>query len=284
MELIDCHAHLHDPAFDGDRAQAIARAFAVGVSLIISAGTDLATSAAAVVLAEHEARVLATAGIHPHEAAAARPGDVERIGGLAASERVVAIGEIGLDYHYDHSPRPIQRERFIEQLDLADRLLLPVVVHSRDADEDTLAILSSWAAERDAAGFERPFGLMHCYAYGPERAEAYLRLGLMISIPGIVTFPKAPAEHATASKVGIDSIVVETDCPYLAPQSRRGQRNEPALVAETARRVADLRGIGLEEVAERTTANARRLFRLPEQAAVLRGAGDAVEREQSCKS
>ncbi len=258
--LIDCHAHLHDAEFDADRAAVIQRALAAGVTAIVTAGTDLVASRAAVELAEREPQVLATAGVHPHEAAAVK--DLRPLRDLAASLRVVAIGEIGLDYHYDHSPRDVQRRRFAEQLDLALDLGLPVVIHSREADDDTRAILAPWADHCRAAGLAVPFGLMHCYSYGHDRLGDYTGLGLAISIPGIVTYPKAAEVQAAARAADLDLLVVETDCPYLAPQSRRGRRNEPALVAETAARIAALRGISLGELAERTTANARRLYRL----------------------
>jgi TatD DNase family protein len=260
IALIDCHAHLHDTDFDADRAEVIARAVAAGVQTIVTAGTDIATSQSGVELAECEPRVLATVGVHPHEAAAVR--DLSPLVDLAASDQVVAIGEIGLDYHYDHSPRDIQRARFAEQLDLALRLSLPVVIHSREADEDTASILSRWSSDCRSTGFAWPFGVMHCYSYGPERLDAYLELGLAISFPGIVTYPKAVEVQMAAQAVPAEAIVVETDCPYLAPQSRRGRRNEPAMVAETAAKIAALRGTSLEELAARTTANAVRLLRL----------------------
>lgn len=282
ITLIDCHAHLHDREFDRDRSEVIRRAADAGVETIVSAGTDVATSAAAVELAETEARVMATAGIHPHEAGSAEPGDLERLSALAASPRVVAIGEIGLDYHYDHSARDVQRRCFAEQLDLALAIGLPVVIHSREADADTLSILSAWAARCRAtgSGLAEPFGVMHCYSYGPDRAGLYAELGLALSLPGIVTYPKAAELQATARVIALSSLVVETDCPYLAPQSHRGRRNEPALVAETAAKVAALRGISLEELAACSTANARRLFRLgnePEQAGI---AGNRVGSER----
>jgi TatD DNase family protein len=282
-DLIDCHAHLHDETFDADRFEVIERAAEAGVAAIVTAGTDVSTSIAAVMLAEHESRVYATTGIHPHEAAAARPGDLDRLSEIAASERVVAIGEIGLDYHFDHSPRDVQRQWMADQLAMADRLMLPVVIHSRDADEDTFAILQDWAAGRKAAGMPAPYGLMHCYSYGAKRSGDYLDLGLMISIPGIVTYPKADAVQLTATTVPFDSLVVETDCPYLAPQTRRGRRNEPALVVETAKMVARLRGLSFNELADQSSHNARRLFGLPTRRASLHGAGDANEQEPLCK-
>jgi TatD DNase family protein len=274
IQLIDCHAHLHDSAFDADRDEVLARSREAGVVSVVTAGTDIATSAAAVALAEYESSVWATVGIHPHEAEASSAADLGRLASLAASDRVVAIGEIGLDYHYDHSPRDAQRQRFEQQLDLAMQLHLPVVIHSREADEDTFAILSAWRRRPEPYEVVSPPGLMHCYSYGPGRAGHYLSLGLLLSLPGIVTYPNASAVRDVATAVDLDYLVVETDCPYLAPQSRRGRRNEPALVKETAERIADLRRTSLDKVCARTSANARRLFRLPDRPPALHGAGD----------
>jgi TatD DNase family protein len=277
IQLIDCHAHLHDSAFDVDREDVLARAGEAGVASIVTAGTDIPSSVAAVALAEHESCVWAAVGIHPHEAEASGTADVQRLSMLAASDRVIAIGEIGLDYHYDHSPRDQQRERFEQQLDLAAELNLPVVIHSREADDDTYAILSAWKTH--AGGSERtsPPGVMHCYSYGLDRADAYMELGLLLSIPGIVTYPNAATVREVAITVDLDFLVVETDCPYLTPQSRRGKRNEPALVRETAARIADLRSVPLDEFSHRTTANARRLFHLSYRTPALHSAGDRRE-------
>jgi len=274
ISLVDCHAHLHDPGFDQDRPEVLARAARAGVELIVTSGTDLGASAAAVALAEHEPSVWATVGIHPHEASASLTGDLERLEALAASERVVAIGEIGLDYHYEHSAREEQRQRFEQQLLLSDELSLPVVVHSRDAEADTFKILSAWSSRRSATGVALPYGLMHCYSYGPGRAAAYVSLGLLLSVPGIVTYPKASEVQQAAASIDLDWLVVESDCPYLTPQSRRGRRNEPALVVETATRVSALRSMSLEDLSACTTANARRLFHLPEQSPSLHVPGD----------
>jgi TatD DNase family protein len=246
-----------------DRDAALERAAAAGVDTIVCAGTDPETSARALALAETNARVWATVGIHPHEAKHADPASLERLSDLATSSRVVAIGEIGLDFHYDHSSRDQQVHALETQLDLADQLQLPIVVHSRDADSDTFAILSAWSSRRRGARFPEPFGVMHCYAYGPERLAAYAGSGLFISIPGIVTYPKADELQRTAELVGDEVLVIETDSPYLAPQSRRGRRNEPALLRETAEQVARLRHTSVEALAATTSANARRLFRLP---------------------
>lgn len=274
ISLVDCHAHLHDPEFDQDRSEVLTRARDAGVDTIVTAGTDIATSAAAVALAEHEPSIWAAVGIHPHDAATAMPQDVRRLSALAGSERVVAIGEIGLDYHYDHSPHDVQLQRFEEQLELASELSLPVVIHSRDADPDTHAILAAWSSHQRLNNASEPYGLMHCYSYGPDRVTAYVSLGLLLSIPGIVTYPKATELQEAAALIDLDSLVVETDCPYLAPQSRRGRRNEPYLVREIATKVAELRRISLDVLSAKTSTNARRLFRLPERSPMLHVAGD----------
>jgi TatD DNase family protein len=206
--------------------------------------------------------VVATAGIHPHEAGDATDADLERLHELAANGNVVAIGEIGFDFHYEHSPCDVQARIFERQLELADTLRLPVVIHSRDADAETFAALLAWSQRRRASGFAEPFGVMHCYAYGPERLQAYIGLGLYVSISGIVTYPKAEEVQRSAALAPADALILETDCPYLAPQSRRGRRNEPALVRETADRVAALRGTSVGALAAQTCDNAIRLYRL----------------------
>lgn len=263
MPLVDSHAHIQGHEYAADRAQMLERARAEGVVAIVTAGTDLESSEAAYTLAERESAVWAAIGIHPHDAAAAPPSASNELRGLARSSRVVAIGEIGLDFYRDRSPRDVQRRVFEQQLALADELGLPVVIHSRDADEATHAILAPWAARRRASGAGEPFGLMHCYAYGAERLPAYVQLGLFISMPGTVTYPKAAVMHGAARAAPIDALVVETDCPYLTPQSRRGRRNEPALLAETVAQIAHLRGMSIDDLRRRTTENARRLYRLP---------------------
>ncbi|MGI8553965.1 MAG: TatD family hydrolase [Dehalococcoidia bacterium] len=261
-ELVDSHAHIHGREYDADRSAVLERAHAAGVVAIVCAGTDLESSARAVRLAEQEPGVWATVGVHPHDAAAATDEYLRELSQLAGSGRVVAFGEIGLDFYRDLSPRERQRQVFREQLALSDRLGLPVVVHSRDADEVTFSILTPWVAERRAAGMQEPFGMMHCFSYGPDRLNAYLKLGMYISIAGTVTYPKAALVRGAAVAAPAASLLVETDCPYLTPQSRRGRRNEPSLLIETVSQIASLRGRPIDDVSMATTANALRLFRL----------------------
>ncbi len=266
--LIDAHAHLQARQFDGDRAAVLRRARAAGVAAIVCSADDEASSRAAVALAEAEPDVWATVGVHPHEAKDADAGTIARLAELARHPRCVAIGEIGLDYHYDHSPREVQRALFAAQLEQLGALGLPMVIHSREAAEDTLAILSAWRAGADG---ERAPGLMHCFGYDAGWAERFLELGFLLSIPGVVSYPKAEQVQQVAAMVPEERFTVETDCPYLAPQSHRGRRNEPAYLPETVRAIAALRGCAAEAVAARAAENARRLFRLPEPSATANG-------------
>jgi TatD DNase family protein len=254
-DLFDTHAHLHFPGFDEDREAVLARARAAGVRRMVTIGTDAETSRAALALAERHADVWATAGVHPHDAAesdAAAQAEVERI---AAERRVVAIGEIGLDFFRNLSP-PETQERVLRRfLALARRLRKPVVLHCRDAHAEILALLGE---ERVA----EVGGIMHCFSGDVAIARRCLDLGLLISLAGPVTYPNARALPDVARFVPGDRLVVETDCPFLPPQGYRGKRNEPAYLTITAARVAELRGEPLAELAARTTENARRLFRV----------------------
>ena len=249
VDLFDTHAHLHFPEFDADRGAMLDRAREHGVSRMLTIGTDPETSRAAVALAAREADVWATVGIHPHEAAEADAAAVDEIERLATDSRVVAIGEIGLDYFRNLSPRADQHRVFRALIGIARRACKPVVVHCRDAHEDTLAIL---AEER----VQEVRGIMHCFSGDVAIARRCLDLGLVISLAGPVTYPNTGALPDVARFVPSDQLVIETDCPFLPPQGYRGKRNEPAYLAITAARVAELRGEPIETLAERTTANA----------------------------
>jgi TatD DNase family protein len=252
-ELFDTHAHLHFPDFADDLDAVMARAREAGVRRMVTIGTDAETSRAAIAIAEREPSVWATVGLHPHDAAAGDEALFEDLGRLARSPRVVALGEMGLDFFRNLSPRPVQEAAFRRQLDLARTLRRPVVLHCRDAHAQTLAIL---AEER----VSEVGGIMHCFSGDVEIARRCLDLGLLISLAGPVTYPNARALPAVARFVPADRLVLETDCPFLPPQPYRGQRNEPAHVAITAARVAELRGEPLPELAARTTDNAVRLL------------------------
>ena len=258
--LIDTHAHLHDRAFNSDRADMLARAREAGLDAIVTVGTDRTESEAAIAVARTEPDVFATVGLHPHDAKDWDDALRTRYAALASDPKVVAIGEIGLDYYRNLSPRPAQERAFREQLELANELRLPVVVHARDADGETAAILDEWAL---SATCGHPIGVLHCYAGDVALAYRYTELGFLISIAGPVTYPKSERIRAVATTVSVESLVVETDAPYLTPQPWRGQRNESAYVVETARYIAELRGDDDDELAKQCGENARRLFRLP---------------------
>ena len=244
MTLADSHCHLDDPQFDADRDEAIERARAAGVEQL------LAINGAP--LAERWPHIWATAGVHPHDAAKATEETFARMREQLAHPKVVAIGEIGLDYHYGFSPREVQREVFARQLAMAREAGKPVVIHTREAWEDTLRLLEPAAVR----------GVFHCFSGGPEEAARVLAMGFYLSFAGVVTFPKAQRLQEAACLVPPDRLLVETDAPYLAPVPHRGQRNEPAYVVDTARRLAELRGETLDHIAAITTANFQRLFGL----------------------
>jgi TatD DNase family protein len=253
LDLFDTHAHLHFPEFADDLSAVLARARAAGVRRIVTVGTDAETCAAAVTLARREPDVWATVGIHPHDAATADVTTLDDVERLAADARVVAIGEIGLDYFRNLSPREIQEDAFRRQLAVARRRHKPVIVHCRDAHAETLEILR----EEKVAEVG---GIMHCFSGDTEIARRCLDLGLLISLAGPVTYKNARALPDVARFVPGDRLVVETDCPFLPPHPHRGQRNEPAYLAITAAHVAQLRGEDVAALAARLSANARALL------------------------
>jgi TatD DNase family protein len=254
-DLFDTHAHLHFPEFDSDRRAVLERARQAGVSRMLTIGTEVPTSRAAIALAEAEPDVWAAVGVHPHDAAAADDAALAEIERLAGGARVVAVGEIGLDFFRNLSPRDAQERVFRRLLGAARRVGKPVVVHCRDAHAEVLAIL---AEERVG----EVGGIMHCFSGDVEVARRCLDLGLLVSLAGPVTYPNARALPDVARFVPADRLVIETDCPFLPPQGFRGKRNEPAYLALTAARVAELRGEPLEDFARRASDNARRLLRL----------------------
>lgn len=262
LELADTHAHLQEPEFAADREAVIERAFAAGVRTIVLPAVDVETAESALALAKRHAGLYATAGCHPHAASRLASGDIERLEWLLDQPKVLAVGEIGLDFYRLHSPREAQVDVLESMLTLAERRRLPVVVHCRDAWEALAPILEPWARRAAPAFAGRPLGVLHYFSSTLAEAERYVALGFLISIHTSVTHPKAQQLRAVAAALPLDALIVETDSPYGAPQSRRGKRNEPAYVVEAAKQVAELRGVPLETVATATTANARRLFGL----------------------
>ncbi len=256
--MIDSHCHLDSADFDDDRDQVIERALAAGIKHMMAIGTgngppDLE---AGLRLADKHPAFYATAGIHPHDAAKATPEDFTRLADLLAHPKALAVGEIGLDYHYDFSPREVQQSAFIQQMEIAAAAKKPIVIHTREAWDDTLALIERhWTPH--AIG-----GIMHCFSSGPEEARRALDLGFYLSFGGIVTFPKALAVQEAAKAAPRDRILIETDAPYLAPVPKRGKRNEPALMVHTARKLAELRGESYEELCNATTENFRKLLLL----------------------
>ncbi len=259
--LIDSHAHLDFEDYGADLPAVVERARKAGLVRIVLVGQwregkGMAGASAAVELARREpAFFSATAGIHPHNAAQATAEDLVELERQCSDDAVVAVGECGLDYHYDRSPREVQRERFALQLRLAKKLGKPVVIHTREADLDTAEILR---AELGPDG-----GVVHCFTSDWAAAQRYLALGLHLSFSGVLTFKTAEAVRDAAARAPLDRLLVETDCPFLTPIPHRGKRNEPAYVALTATRLAEVRGIPLADVEQATTANARRVLRLP---------------------
>lgn len=257
MRLVDTHCHLDSEYFPEGPDAVIARARAVGVHgfVVIGVGRDLRAARDAVALSRHHADfIAATVGVHPHDASTCDAAAEAELGHLGGDAAVVAIGEIGLDYHYDHSPRETQREVFSRLIQLARSLHKPMVIHTREAAEDTLAIMEREAA-RDVGG------VIHCFSEDVAFARRALDMNFDISFSGIVTFKNALAIHETAKFVPLDRVLVETDSPYLAPVPLRGKPCEPAYVVHTARRVAELRGISLPDLADATSRNAERRFR-----------------------
>ncbi len=261
MRLVDTHSHIHDAAFGNDADDAMERASAAGVELILTLGENVVNSRGAVALAERDARVLAAAGVHPHDAKDVTRGDMEALLTLAQHPRIALVGEIGLDYYRDISPREVQRRVFGDQLEIAASIGKPVAVHTRDAHEDVLPMLEAWS--RSIGGSmpgDRPAGVMHYFSGDVALAERYIELGFVISVHTSVTHPKATQAQAVAREIPLASMVLETDSPFGAPQAYRGKRNEPAYVIEAAKKVAELRGADVEQVATATTHNAMRLM------------------------
>lgn len=254
--FIDTHAHLDAEEFDADREAVIQRALDAGVERIIAVATTVAGSRQCLELASGHAAIVASVGIHPNYAGQAAESDWQQVVELVESPRVVALGETGLDRHWDYTPFAVQQDYFDRHLQLSTKSGLPVVIHARECDVDVLAML------RDARRRGPLIGVMHSFSGAAETAVECLELGLYISFAGMVTFKKSDALRQIAAAVPGDRILIETDCPYLSPHPLRGQRNEPAHVVHTAECLASLRGVSLEEFAARTTANAKRLFGL----------------------
>jgi len=260
--FVDSHAHIDGPEFDADRSDVIQRALDAGVHTILNVGTGDPHGGVlerAVELAEANRAIFAAAGIHPHDARLFDSAAEDRLRRLVEqSTRIIALGEIGLDFHYDNSPRDQQREAFRRQLRIARELKMAVIIHTREAEEETIQILREEWSDANLSG------VMHCFSGSAQLASQAIELGMSISFSGIVTFKKATELQEVARQVPLDRLLIETDCPFLAPVPFRGKRNEPAFVVEVGRTLAELRGISLEDLARITTANFAGVFGLNE--------------------
>jgi len=256
--VIDSHCHLDNPQFDPDREAVIDRALAAGVErmVVIGTGEGPPDLEAGIRLADRHESIYATVGIHPHDASKATPETYKRLAELLKHSKVIALGEIGLDYHYDHSPREVQRDVFLQQMMIAGEARKPIVIHTREAWEDTLGLLETYWRPRGLGG------IMHCFTGDAEQARQALERGFHLGFGGVLTFPKADGLREAARITPDERILLETDCPYLAPVPYRGKRNEPAFVVDTARRLAEIRGTTPEAIAALTTTNFQKLAKL----------------------
>lgn len=254
-KLIDTHVHLDDPKFDKDRDEVIKKALDAGLEKIITIGCYQPTKPfkTLIDLAEKYDCIYVSLGVHPHEAASANKEVLHEIKELAKHQKVIAIGEVGLDYHYEYTPRDIQKKVFVDYIQLARELNLPLSIHSREAQVDTLNILK-------AEGINDIGGVLHCFSGDYAMAKKCLDWGLYLSFTGVVTFPKASNIQDIVKKIPIEKMLIETDCPYLSPEPHRGKRNEPSYVVETAKKIAEIKGLSYEDVARITTLNAKELF------------------------
>lgn len=254
--LFDSHAHINDERFDEDRDEVIEHLRENSIDLVVNPGADMPSSRSAVELANKVDFIYSAVGVHPHDVETMTDKDLEELKNLAKeNEKVVAIGEIGLDYYYDLSPRELQKEWFIKQIELANELGLPFIVHDRDAHGDTFDIIKKYKAPETGC-------VLHCYSGSLELALEYIKMGCYISIPGTVTFNNNRKTVEVAENIPIEWMFIETDSPYLTPVPYRGKRNDPSKVRYVAEKVAELRGISYEEVCEITKENAKKFFNI----------------------
>lgn len=254
--LFDSHAHINDERFDEDRDEVIEHLRENSIDLVVNPGADMPSSRSAVELANKVDFIYSAVGVHPHDVETMADKDLEELKNLAKeNEKVVAIGEIGLDYYYDLSPRELQKEWFIKQIELANELGLPFIVHDRDAHGDTFDIIKKYKAPETGC-------VLHCYSGSLELALEYIKMGCYISIPGTVTFKNNRKTVEVAENIPMEWMFIETDSPYLTPVPYRGKRNDPSKVRYVAEKVAELRGISYEEVCEITKENAKKFFNI----------------------
>ena len=254
--IFDTHAHYDDEAFDGDREELLSGLAAGGIGTVVNVGADMESTKTTIALTEKYPFIYGAAGVHPSSTAELDEEKFAELRVLAQSGKIVAIGEIGLDYYWEEPDKGIQKKWFVAQLDLARRLKLPVIIHSRDAAADTLEIMKEHG--RDLGG------VIHCFSYGPEMAREYLKMGYYLGIGGVVTFTNAKKLKEVVKETSIDRIVLETDCPYLSPVPNRGKRNSSLNLPYVVDMIAELKGITAKEVMEKTWENAKALYRMTE--------------------
>ncbi len=255
MMLFDTHVHLNAEQFKEDRDEVIQRAKDEGVEYMVVVGFDRQTIPLAIEIAESHDNIYAAVGWHPVDAIDMEDMDLDWLEELSSHPKVVALGEMGLDYHWDKSPADVQKEVFRKQIHLAKKVNMPIIIHNREATQDIVDILKEEKAEEVG-------GIMHCYSGSVEIAEECVKMNFMISLGGPVTFKNAKRPKEVAEAIDLDYLLVETDCPFLAPHPNRGKRNEPAYVKLVAEQIADLKGVSLEEVSEKTTRNALKFFNI----------------------
>lgn len=254
--LFDSHAHLNDKRFDEDREELINSLKAKGVDLVLNPGACIETSKSSVDLANKYDFIYAAVGVHPHDVGEMTEEDIETLRKLALeNEKVKAIGEIGLDYYYDNSPREIQKKWFKRQIELANELKLPIIIHDRDAHGDTFEIIKNTKSPEIGC-------VLHCYSGNVELAKEYVKMGCYISIPGTVTFKNNKKTREVAKEIPLEYLLIETDSPYMAPEPHRGKRNDPSLVQFVADKIAQEKGISYEQVCKATKENAKRFFNI----------------------
>jgi TatD DNase family protein len=253
--IFESHAHYEDARFDEDR-EALLKSFPQnGIDYVINVGSSLKTTKQSILLAEQYDFIYAAAGVHPEETAELNEENFAWLCEQMKKEKVVAVGEIGLDYHWDEPERSVQKQWFERQIALARQVSLPMIIHSRDAAKDTLDIMKACKAEE--AG-----GVIHCFSYGVEMAREYLNMGFYIGIGGVVTFKNAKKLKEVAEYVPLDRILLETDCPYMAPEPHRGKRNSSLYLTYVAEKLADIKGMDVEKVYEKTRENGKRMYRI----------------------
>lgn len=253
--MIDSHVHLNDAKFDYDRENLIENLKEHGLDRVYNIGADLESSIASVELADKYEIIKAVIGVHPHAASEYNQEVEDKLIELAKNENVRAIGEIGLDYYYDNSPRDVQVQVFKKQIELANKLKLPIVVHSREAAKETFDIISSYKEKYKDLKF-----LIHCFSQSVEMMREYVKMSCYIALGGVVTFKNSKVPKEVAKEVPLENLLLETDCPYLAPEPMRGKRNEPMFIKYSAQKIAEIRGISLEELLKATDENTRRFY------------------------